>query len=235
VDDIEDLTLVDADARVLRCSRSEHPELFSLVVGGYGLFGIVAAATLRLSPRRKLRRIVNILDIDDAAAAVYRRIDEGCLYGDFQYAIDSRDRAFLRRGVMACYEPADNEPVGEGSTDLSADSWTELLHLAHTDKRRAFDLYAQHYLRTHGQVYWSDLMQLSTYIPSYSEFLARRRGPSSGPDESLVIGELFVPPAHILRFLESGPRGPSRDRRRGHLRHHPRHPPRRHVVPGLGA
>src|SRR5678815_4249160 len=94
VDDIEDLTLVDADARVLRCSRSEHPELFSLVVGGYGLFGIVAAATLRLSPRRKLRRIVNILDIDDAAAAVYRRIDEGCLYGDFQYAIDSRDRAF---------------------------------------------------------------------------------------------------------------------------------------------
>lgn len=203
-DDIEDLTLVDARARVVCCSREENPELFALAIGGYGLFGIVVAATLRLGPRLKLRRIVNIIDIDDAPAAVQRQVAEGSLYGDFQYAIDPTDRSFLRRGVMACYEPApEGSQMTADSTDLSNDAWTELLHLAHTDKRRAFDLYSQHYLRTHGQVYWSDLMQLSTYIPTYGEFLAKRRGRAGAPDESLVIGELFVPPERILEFMET--------------------------------
>jgi FAD/FMN-containing dehydrogenase len=204
VEDIENLTLVDARGEVIRCSRTENAGLFSLVVGGYGLFGIVTCATLRLWPRRPLRRIVNIIDIDEAVPAAYRRAEEGCLYGDFQYAIDPSDSSFLRRGVMACYAPAEGEPVSDGAMDLSSDAWTELLHLAHTDKRRAFDLYAQHYLKTHGQVYWSDLMQLSTYIPSYAEFLARRRardGAEPAPDESLMIGEMFVPPERILDFM----------------------------------
>jgi FAD/FMN-containing dehydrogenase len=42
-DDIEDLTLVDAKGDVVTCSRSENPELFSLVIGGYGLFGVIHA------------------------------------------------------------------------------------------------------------------------------------------------------------------------------------------------
>jgi FAD/FMN-containing dehydrogenase len=42
VDDIEDLTLVDADANVLTCSRTANAELFTLVVGGFGLFGVVS-------------------------------------------------------------------------------------------------------------------------------------------------------------------------------------------------
>lgn len=199
-DDIEDLTLVNARAEVVRCSREKHRELFSLVIGGYGLFGVVVSATIRLAPRRSLRRIVNIIDIDDAVAAAYRRAAEGCVYGDFQYAIDPADSSFLRRGVMACYAPAPETPEAAEEEDLSADAWTELLHLAHHDKRRAFDLYAQHYLRTHGRVYWSDVMQLSTYIPSYSEFLAKRRG-ASAEDESLMIGELAVPPEGILEFM----------------------------------
>ena len=33
-----------ANGNIRRCSRSENPELFRLVVGGYGLFGIVASA-----------------------------------------------------------------------------------------------------------------------------------------------------------------------------------------------
>ena len=63
--------------------------------------------------------------------------------------------------------------MSDGSADLTPDAWSELLH-SHTEGR-AFDLYAQHYLRTHGQVYWSDLMQLTTYLPSYSE-LGKRQG-----------------------------------------------------------
>jgi len=54
VSDLEELTLVDATGEVQRCSRGENAELFSLVVGGYGLFGVVVSAVLRLAPRRRL-------------------------------------------------------------------------------------------------------------------------------------------------------------------------------------
>ncbi|MBI2922133.1 MAG: FAD-binding oxidoreductase [Planctomycetes bacterium] len=201
VDDIEDLTIVTPSGVIVRASRTERPELFSLAVGGYGLFGIVVRATLRLGPRRKLRRRVEVVDIDEAMGAVCRRIDDGCLYGDFQYAIDPGDDTFLRRGVFTCYEPVPAAtPLGDPDADLTREDWLRLLSLAHTDKAGAFRAYAQHYLDTRGHVYWSDTMQRSTYIPSYSEFLAESIG-REGP-ESLMITELFVPPAALLDFMK---------------------------------
>lgn len=203
IDDIEDLTIVTPTAEVVRCSRAEHPDLFRLVVGGYGLFGVIVRASLRLGPRLKLRRIVDIIDLDDAMNAVYRRVNDGCVYGDFQYAIDETDPSFLRRGVFACYQPAPvDSPDPAADADLPRTAWVELLKLAHTDKRRAFQLYAQHYLSTHGNLYWSDTMQLATYIPSYSEFVAEARGPSRpAAGESLMITELYVPPSRLMDFM----------------------------------
>jgi FAD/FMN-containing dehydrogenase len=227
--DIEDLEVVTVDGRggtqLVRCSRGENAELFSLVIGGYGLLGIVTAATLRLGPRMKMRRLVDIIDIDDAMNAVRRRVADGCIYGDFQYAIDPADDSFLRRGVFACYEPVpDDTPLSDASSDLREEQWLELLRLAHTDKRQAFAAYSAHYLQTHGRVYWSDTMQLSMYVPSYAEFLARggtgleggtgrqtgRGGPGLQPDdvpeESLVIGEMCVPPDRLLPFMAAARR-----------------------------
>jgi len=201
VADIEALTLVNPAGEVVRCSRQENADLFALSIGGYGLFGVLVRATLRLGPRLKLRRRVDILDIDDAPGAVRRRMTEGCVYGDFQYAIDPADRSFLRRGVLCCYEPAPDAPITGEDSDLSAEHWNRLLYLAHTDKTAAFDLYARHYLGTHGNVYWSDTMQLSTYIPTYAEYLATRL-PTAGSQESLMIGEMQVPFDGALVFMD---------------------------------
>lgn len=200
VDDIEDITIVTAAGEVVRSSRVERPDLFALAVGGYGLFGILVSATLRLGPRLKLRRLVEVVDIDDAMKAVFRRIDDGCLYGDFQYAIDPADDSFLRRGVFTCYEPVQPEtPLVDSSADLRREDWLHLLRLAHTDKREAFRVYSEHYRATHGRIYWSDTMQRSTYIPTYSEFLAESLGRDR--PESLMITELSVPPDSLVPFL----------------------------------
>ncbi len=72
--------------RLLRtCSRTESPLLFSLAIGGYGLFGIITEIALRLSPRRKLERVVQILGTDELHDAFRARIDDGYLYGDFNF------------------------------------------------------------------------------------------------------------------------------------------------------
>ncbi|MCG3122014.1 MAG: hypothetical protein GIKADHBN_00390 [Phycisphaerales bacterium] len=209
--DVEALTVVSADGDIITCSRDRNAELFSLVIGGYGLFGVVTEVTMRLGPRLKVRRLVDVIDLDDAVNAAQRRIARGCLYGDFQYAIDPRDEAFLRRGVLACYAPAeDSAPLSEESSDLRREDWLNLLALAHSDKSRAFLLYSQHYIASHGRVYWSDQMQLSTYLPGYSEFIAelgaRNAANAARTPESLVIGEYDVPPPHIMDFMDQARR-----------------------------
>ena len=112
VGDIEALTLVGADGEPRRCSREENAELFRLVLGGYGLFGVVYSVTLRLAPLRKLERVVEVRSLDGIPAAFDSRIAAGFLYGDFQFAVDPASPGFLNDGVFSCYRPvADDTPI----------------------------------------------------------------------------------------------------------------------------
>ena len=47
---VESVQVLLADGHLLRCSRTENPELFGLVLGGYGLFGIILEAQLHTVP-----------------------------------------------------------------------------------------------------------------------------------------------------------------------------------------
>jgi FAD/FMN-containing dehydrogenase len=200
VNDVEAFTLLGADGMLRHCSRSRSPHLFSLVAGGYGLFGPVHSITLRLVQRRRLRREVEIVDAGSVVERLERRRDEGCLYGDFQFDIDSESADFLRRGVLSCYRPVPVAgPVPEGQRTLSERDWGELIILAHTDKTAAFERYAEHYLATHGQLYDSDAHQLGVYLDGYHEALDRRLGaPVPGSE---VITELYVPRARLAELL----------------------------------
>src|SRR5690349_12751477 len=161
IGDVESLTLIDADGVRRTCSRTENAELFSLVCGGYGLFGFVDTVTLRLVRRHKVKRAVEIEVADRLIARFDERIADGYEFGDFQFALDPRSDDFLRRGIFSCYKPApDDTPIPEHQRSLSPEQWKKLLWLAHFDKQAAWDAYAGHYLATHGQVYWSDTHQL---------------------------------------------------------------------------
>lgn len=200
--DVESFTLIGPDASPVTCSRTENAGLFSLAIGGYGLFGIIADVTLRLAPRRTVRRVVRVLDIDEAIPAAERRIREGFLYGDFQFDIDPASPDFLTKGVFSGYQPVENDPEPPATQRrLSPTDWLNLLELAHIDKHRAFTLYAQHYLATDGQLYHSDTHQLSEYADEYHVELDRRCGPAHAGRE--MITELYVPPERLVEFLKA--------------------------------
>jgi FAD/FMN-containing dehydrogenase len=88
IDDVASFVLIDAAGEARRCSRTENADLFRLAIGGYGLFGAIATVTLKLSRRRKLERVVEIIGADELMAAFERRIAAGFLYGDFQFSTD---------------------------------------------------------------------------------------------------------------------------------------------------
>jgi len=202
IGDLESLEVVTGAGEVVTCSRTERPELFRHVVGGYGLFGVVVAATLRLVPRQQVERVVRMLDVEHLIDAFDGRIAQGYLYGDFQFATDSGHPGFLRTGVLSCYRPTDRlRPIPPQQRRLSQSDWNRLLELAHRDKQRAFEEFCAFYLATSGQLYWSDTHQLNLYLESYHAALDQRLNSSVCGSE--MITELYVPRQQLTAFMDA--------------------------------
>jgi len=81
---VESFRLMRADGSIVRCSRTENEELFSVVLGGYGLFGIILDADLHVVPNERYRLEQFIVPIDDALATfesnVQRKPDAVMVY-----------------------------------------------------------------------------------------------------------------------------------------------------------
>jgi FAD/FMN-containing dehydrogenase len=200
IGDIESFRIVNAAGQLLTCSRTQNPDLFRLAIGGYGLFGFVYSVTLRLVPRQKLERVVEVRDVAGIMSAFAERVREGYTFGDFQYAIDDRSEDFLRRGVFSCYKPVpDDTPLTPVKKEMSERDWVDLLYLAHTDKTAAFKRYASFYETTNGQVYWSDEAQMSIYPDNYHRQLEKRYAATNRASE--VITELYCDRESLEPFL----------------------------------
>lgn len=199
IDDVESFRLLDADGRLLTCSRTENPELFRLAAGGYGLFGLVYSITLRLVPRHKVRRVVEVRPLGGLVEAFADRIRAGFTYGDFQFAIDPDSPGFLREGVLSCYQPVGGDVPLTAPRRLRLDDWRRMVRLAHADPGAAFRAYADYYLQTDGQVYWSDRMQLSNYLQDYHQEVDRHLGAKTPASD--IITELYVPRAGLENFM----------------------------------
>lgn len=199
IQDVEAFTLVTAEGQVQRVSRIEHPELFRLAIGGYGLFGVIATVELRVMPRTKVERRVAVVSIEALADEVKARLQDGALYGDFQYKTDVASPEFMRLGVLSTYHPVPPAtPIPKDQRRLLPSAWDELLLLAHRRKGEAFERYSRFYLGTDKQVYWSDAHQMSYYNDGYEDYL-REHMPDYAPG-SLMITEVYVPRAQIGTF-----------------------------------
>ena len=198
ISNVESFTLITAAGKSIHCSREENSELFRLAIGGYGLFGLTDTVTLRLVPRQKLKRVVEIIRANDLPKRFEERITQEFLYGDFQFSVDEKSPEFLQRGVFSCYQPIGNDEPIVAKKGLRDEDWLELLRLAYTDREKAFKRYSDYYLSTNGQTYWSDTNQLSPYLTNYAQKIREQIG---GDESSLIITEIYVPRPDLPDFL----------------------------------
>jgi len=199
--DIESIQIVTADGEAVNCNRHENPELFRLTLGGYGLFGVITAVSLRLVQRQKVRRLVEGALVQGLIEMVAKREHAGALYGYFQYSIDETSSDFLRSGVLTTYTPAPvDSTVSPKAGDISNAQITELLVLAHRDRKAAFERYSSIELSQNGDVEWSDLHQLSNYPAHYHAEVSRRLG--SQEEGADLIAEIYVVREELSGFLQ---------------------------------
>lgn len=195
ISDIESFVLLDASGELQTCSRTENPQLFALAIGGYGLFGIVSNITLRLVPRTKVERIVELIEVRDLLPRIDERIKDGFVFGDCQYSPDLTTAEATHPGVFSCYRPVtQDQPIHKGQKQLSPEDWARLYALVRTDKRKAFEVYSNYYLKTSGQVYWSDTHQLSAAFEGYRSAVDPKRGTE-------MITEVYVPRDEFVPFM----------------------------------
>ena len=192
ISDVEAFKLIGANGQLIHCSRQENPELFSLVIGGYGLFGVIYAVTLRLQQRKAIQRRVRLTTVDSLPSDFHMARMQGADYGDFQFEIDPQSEGFLTHGIFAEYHPISVETLDGHPQNrvLTEEDWASLVYLAHSDKKEAYAKYSQHYLSTDGQLYWNDLSQLGPYKDAYHVKLDEKLKSSSSSEG---ITELYVP------------------------------------------
>jgi FAD/FMN-containing dehydrogenase len=201
VGDIDSFVLVDADGQRRRCSRGENKELFQLAIGGYGLFGVVTSVTVQLVPRQILERMVEWSSAEDVIPILEKRTKEGHLFGDFQYSIDDQSADYMRKGILTTYRPVPlDTPVHAEHADFSNKEYTALLVLAHENKKEAFARYAESSLAMSGQVYWSDLNQMSPYPLHYHRVVDQAT--KAGHPGTDMITEVYVPRSVLSDFLD---------------------------------
>jgi len=91
-------------------------------------------------------------------------------------------------------------PIPAAEKQLTDENWRQLLYLAHTDEKQAFLRYADYYLSTNGQVYWSDTHQLSIYPDNYHREIDQRLHAPYPATE--MITEIDVPRPMLKGFLD---------------------------------
>jgi len=201
IDQVRAFDIVDASGTLRTCSRTQNRELFTLAIGGYGLFGIVTRVELMLRPRVKVRRVVELAEARNIMEKFESRIRLGYLYGDFQYTTDANRDSFLRRGVFSCYQPVSiDTPLTLNPTRFNPEDWARLTFYAHKYKGRAFQVYSDRYLKTSGQIYWADSQLSAAYVDNYHKDVDLAMDAAVPATE--MISEIYVRRAELSAFME---------------------------------
>lgn len=108
---VESFRLITADGLVRKCSRSENPELFSLALGGYGLFGVILDVELRLVANEVYRGVSRRIPLSDYTKT-YREMTRdnprvGMAYGRICVA----PKNFLQEAVIVAFERTNEVPA----------------------------------------------------------------------------------------------------------------------------
>jgi FAD/FMN-containing dehydrogenase len=105
------IRMVMADGTLMQCSRTENAELFSLAMGGYGLFGIIVELDVEMAPNMLLQPKFERMAPEKFADGFTRVIDtDKTLIMAYGRMSVSR-KNFFDDALMVTYRPATDQPA----------------------------------------------------------------------------------------------------------------------------
>jgi FAD/FMN-containing dehydrogenase len=193
---VESLRLLLADGRIVRCSRSENPELFAAVLGGYGLFGIILDADLKVVPNVRYRvahRLVSSAGYSDALAEAIRSQPVGLAYG----RLNVTRRHFLERAMLTTFVRTSEASPAEPMVELApwAASLERWIFRGSQESEYGKDLRWELEANLSGW-FFSGTTHRNQVLQGRVELYENR-----DPSRTDVLHEYFVPRARLEEFL----------------------------------
>lgn len=104
-------TLMNDKGEILNCSREENPELFKLVIGGYGLFGIILDVKLKVVDNVALKYKSVAMKSDEYLSDYKKYITDNqnvnLVFGRLRIS----DKKFLDEATIIYFEKSDKKPL----------------------------------------------------------------------------------------------------------------------------
>lgn len=109
IETIKSCTIIDSNGQVQELSRDKNPELFSLVIGGYGLFGIITEIELKLTDNVSCYKQQEMIDykkyVEHFNQKIIKSSNINLYYGRF---IITPGKNFLKKIISVSYCVDDN-------------------------------------------------------------------------------------------------------------------------------
>ncbi len=119
---VESFRILTASGSILRCSRTENPELFSLALGGYGLFGVILEVDLHVVPNEFYVAEAHPVKSTDYARVYHEltrnRSDVGLAYGRINVA----PNAFMEEGIITLLKHKSTDRATTGTLTVEKPS-----------------------------------------------------------------------------------------------------------------
>jgi len=196
---VESLRLMKADGVIVHCSRDENAELFSLVLGGYGLFGVILDVNLRVVPNERYHAEVEVLPADQYVSRFAERTnsatDIGMAYG--RLCVVPGEKTFLREALLTVFRRAPCKPEELPALTSAAFS---------TVRREVFRAQigsdSGKEIRWKAEKAWGE--QVARKFCSRNQLLNEEAGiyQEHNADRTDILHEYFVPSTRVSMFLE---------------------------------
>lgn len=193
---VKSFRLMLADGSILRCSRDQNAELFSLVLGGYGLFGIILDVELRVVPNERLRVEPYIVSAGQALelfdSEIKDRTNLQMLYGRMNIDPETMFEEVIINAFFS-------DHTGEipSLTDLDAPKLRRAIFRgsAKSDYGKELRWYAE----THAQPLLKNKVFSRNQLLNESVEVFGNRSSSSTD----ILHEYFIPRKHVEEFVQA--------------------------------
>ena len=100
---IESFRIINADGEILNCSKSENTELFSLAIGGYGLFGVILDVKLRVVSNRMYKINQHIINSSNYVQKFQQFVTSDTNVGMAYGRININPEDFMNEAIISTY------------------------------------------------------------------------------------------------------------------------------------
>ncbi|OTG84628.1 FAD-binding oxidoreductase [Acinetobacter sp. ANC 5054] len=193
---VQSFTLMKANGDIVNCSRTENPEIFKLVIGGYGLFGIILDVKLHVVDNAALK--FHSIAIDPAQYVEnYEKLVSENSQVQFAYGrLRISDKYFLQQATLNYFTKTPDQALAVSQQQSKNAEVKRIVFRGSVDneygKRLRWDLE-------------NSLNKASPYMTfSRNEILSEKAEliENKDPNSTDLLHEYFIPKSHLNAFIQ---------------------------------